>query len=315
MSLPLRSGSGYAESVVSHLVGGLSPPASKLWDSGFDSFEPTPIWGLHDEIHARLGPLVRELCSSAPGIAMHAGACGLGRGRGLLLPGGSKAGKSTLVTALAIHREAHVVGDDVVLVGANGVEGIGAPLAIRRNSPFWPCARDLWFADDSERVLVRPEDLGCAEMSYSTTIDVVVFPQMTPDSVGLEALSAPATFCRLMGSLMRKVTALEVLVVARMATDCPGYSMTYSDVQTSLRLCDEALADTMQPIDLKPGLLEPPELEGLSDDVVGIRFGDDVVLLIPSSREVVHLREWEPGHVLSTTARQQLRQRFALEKQ
>ena len=256
------------------------------------------------------------LCGSLPGIPVHAAACVLGDGRGVLIPANTHSGKSTLVASMLARWGARFIADDRIWLNDGVASGFGAPIAVRAGSPFWAHAQALWPNDDSERLLLRPVDLGAPAWVREGTIDRLVFPRFEQGARGFMRLGAPEAFCRMVGSLFRKCSPTELLALATLATRCPAVSITYGDVDTSLQLLGqflqspEAVPAEAEPAEAVPELLDPLELqEGeFASNIEGIRFGAHVVVWNGAMGQLVSLGSWSGGPLADGAAHDQLRE-------
>ena len=244
------------------------------------------------------------------GTAVHAGACVLPNGTGLLLPGSSKSGKSTVVAALLMASSARYISDDVVWLHQGVMSGFGAPIAVRPTSPFWGSARTIWPEEVSERLLVRPSDLTAASPLSEGPVHLVVFPDYRDGLRRLELIGAPEAFCRIVGSLFRKPSSAELLALGELVTRCPAAVVTYDDCTSVFELCRQfldAAADTKP--DKSPVWIAPNELGAgeFAPNIEGMRFGDDVVVWNCDMGQLVSLGSWAGGPFPPGDAYDQLR--------
>jgi hypothetical protein len=250
---------------------------------------------VHHDLRLRLRPAVRAAAAGGAGIAVHAAACSVEGGTGFLLPGRTRSGKSTLALALAVERRATLLSDDVVRLDGRRAHGAGTPVSVRRDSPYWDVARQLWYADDVERLLVRPDDVGGVPPAPDTDVDIVVFPLYGRPS-GLKALTPAAAFCRLASCLIGSATDHDLMALADLVTDVPAYIAGYGGVGEAIALLDEAIAGG--PVvghRAPPAMLSPEETTGFTAEIMGVRFGDEVAAFNAVYGEVVHFTEWPAG--------------------
>ena len=237
---------------------------------------------LHDLLHARLGAATRALRGVRGPSALHAAVVRLADGRGLLLPGPSRSGKSTLALLLARRSGASIVGDDLCWLRRGEATAFGAPVTVRRENPAWKEARALWYADDSERLLVRPVDVGGGALLTSSRADVVVFPRYEPAGPARMVELSPAdVLCRLVSATKWHCPPEMVGELASVAGRVVAAELHAPDGDESWRLTEEVLrsAPRRHPDRARDVDRDDLERSGLRTDVVGIRFGGDVVLL------------------------------------
>jgi hypothetical protein len=237
----------------------------------------------HDDLRLALRRAVRAACRASQGVTLHA-AGAVADGRGLLFPADSGSGKSTLVVALARERADAVISDDLVVVDGSVMQGFGIPITVRTTSPYRSIAADLWYADTSDRLLVRSEDVGGRPGRSRAPIHAIIFPQFdasrTPER---RSMSAAQTFGRMMASVVDPTDDGRIDQLATLCALVPAYRISYPDVASSLRLLDELqhLPSVASP---PPVWLTNQELEGATVEIRGVRFGDDEVVLFHSGR-------------------------------
>ena len=255
---------------------------------------------IHDDVRHELARVDRLLRERRSGVPFHAAACRLAGGRGLMLPGHSRSGKSTLTLALGLQERAHVVSDDTVWLDEEGVaRGYGRPLTVREGSPFWGPASSLYEPGSYRaHVLVLPEDLGAEPMLPSVRVDVILFPTYRPGGSTLRQLSPVASLCRLLASVLRPVDATELAGVARVVCSAASVAVGYSSLVESLELCRRSL-DVPPSAGAAPSVLSEAELGDLAGEVIGVRVGDGAALLNRRLGEVAHLESWPEGSELS----------------
>lgn len=286
-----RSRPPTASDVVEHLSADLTPEARATW-AGLVPLEADTREGLHDRVRAHVTAVVRALRHTRPGVPLHAGACALEGEVCILLPGRSGAGKSTLVAALTT-RGAEAVSDDTVWVEGCEVSGVGAPMALRRGNPMWQRASELWHADDSERLLVRPSDLS-GSSRLRGHISWLIYPTHAPDGGSSQELSAAESFCRLVSMVMRRLTDQELLALAALTSSRPSASITYHDSARAIELCTGLVERHQRSPAVEPQQIHSDVLRGagFQPDIAGIQFGEDAALWRPSATTVICLRSW-----------------------
>jgi hypothetical protein len=248
---------------------------------------------LHDRVRLALRGAARA-ATGGPGVRLHAAACRLPGSLGLLLPGRTGTGKSTLVAALAHLRGAGVVADDSVRVWRGSAVGNGTPIVVRSGSPMWPVARGLWYADDGDRVVVRPDDIG-GTVEYETTIDVIVVPRFG-EPCSLAQLSPASSFAWMCSMLLAPATDDDLAELAVQAAAVPSYTMGYDSFDGGLGAVDEvATVVGSWRRGGSPRVLRRDETDGITGAVWGARFDDEVVLVNRSTNQAVHLAEWPDG--------------------
>ena len=169
----------------------------------------------HASLHRHLGAISRTLRTARSGVPLHASACVLADGRGVLAAGNTEAGKSTLVALLGARSGATFVSDNTVWLEGTRVTSFGAPLAIRSTSPFAAQAQMTPYGAGADRVMVAAADLGIGSVSDHTNVAVLLFPSFGPGPASAEPVSAVEAFCRLVGSLLRSCSDDELLTDRR----------------------------------------------------------------------------------------------------
>lgn len=135
---------------------------------------------------------------AAPGVAfVHAGVVAIG-GRGLMVPGSSLSGKSTLIAAL-LRAGATYLSDECAVIGTDG-----------RVAPY---ARPLVLRTDGGQVRTTPGELGARTAEDPVRVDAVLFTQFTAGLVfSPERLSSADAMLRLLahcpGAQVRPVDTL-----------------------------------------------------------------------------------------------------------
>lgn len=247
----------------------------------------------HDTLHRDLGRVRRRLLVERSGIPFHAAACVFAGGVGMMIPGHSHAGKSTLVTGLCTWGNAHLISDDTVWLKGASARGIGAPISIRTASPFWPAVRQRWHADDSDRLLFLPEDLGGPPIIESGEIGTIAFPALGSPSAGVNHISSAEAFCRLITAMLRPCTVEEYLDVAKVAATSSSAVLAFDSVDDSLRIAasfaEEGCRRDVEIRQLSPDVLSSADFFA---DVAGIQFDEDAVLWRASRGAVVLLTGW-----------------------
>jgi len=284
------------DAVVDHLVASLPRHLQCRVVAALGSSTPPSA---HDAVRLALAPLLRSGIGAVDGLPLHAACCRVDfpdQGQlGLLLPGRSRSGKSTLAALFAHHLSAAVVSDDITWLDHDVGQGVRAPIALRPDNPLWPIASALWYAESpTERLLVLPEDLG-GSSSRTSRIDAVVFPEWGTD-IGRTQVSAAASFCRLCANLMSPTDRSSLLRLAEFATRVPAHSIGYATSVEALSLFDATLqADDLEP-PVSASLMTDDELANFRYEVWGIRFGEDEVALFnPTVNQVVRLAGWPKG--------------------
>lgn len=261
----------------------------------------------HHQLHELLGSIGRRLRSSRAGVPVHAGLCTL-EGTGVFAVGATGSGKSTLITLLG-RRGATFVSDDTVWVHDRTGEGFGAPLSIRRASPFHAEARALPYADDGDRLIVRPTDLGVSSRAESATIDLLVFPTYSVGDASCEAISPAAAFCRLVAAALRPCSPADYATMATLAADCAAATITYPDSDESLAMLERARRLSppagVQAVAIDRGSLDEM---GFGANAAAMRFGDEVAVWSAATGQIVHI-DGVPanGDLEGTLAFEQLR--------
>ena len=297
-----------SDRALDHLLADLSADAQIEWQAVAARGGGRRPGGLHEWLHGRLGAVGRRLRQSRPGAPLHAGGCRLPDGRGLLVVGRTRSGKSTLSVLLGVRLGANVFSDDMVWVDGGSARGFGAPVTIRNDSPWWSRARTLWYADDGERMLARLPDLGApAAPTSAVTADVVVFPRLTEADAAVRELEPAETFCRLVDALRGPCTPDSMGNLAALAARCPATTLDAPDLATSERLLDAWTAATRsQRTSFEPVDAAELAAAGFGNDVGAFRFGDDVALWSSAAGKTVHIRGWAGPLVVPPALTEQL---------
>lgn len=297
--------------VVDHLLADLADDARPVWrdlisrpDPHFDHMR------LHDGLHARIGALTRSYRRSRSGLPIHAAQCTLPDGRGVTILGPTGSGKSTLAILLGCDLGATLVSDDTIWLRADGVESLGVPVSIRSRSPFRDTAAQLWYADESERLLARADDLGVPGVRRFGTVDMIVVPRFAPTD-GLRSvsmLSSAEVFCHLATSLLRSASHAEINFVAQVAATVPAAVIHFADAAASTELCREFFQAPAIHKDVGVVRLsaEDRTQAGLCRDVEGLVFGHEAALWRPPSDQLVLVKQWTNESLRNTAAGDQL---------
>lgn len=289
--------------IVDHLLEDLAEDARRIWLGSASTWGDVDEARVHDAVHSRLGAVTRILRRDRAGLPVHAALCTLPDGRGVSVLGPTGAGKSTLATSLGTELGATLVSDDTIWLEADGAESVGAPVAIRPNSPFRKAASELWYADESDRLLVRGVDLGIEGVRRSGPIDMLVMPHFDPSRTALEPVSPGNAFCHLAGSLLRSASRAEIDHLADLAGSLPAAAIHYGDVGESIDLCRRFFELPVAPGCVPVHLSEDDRLRsGLCRDVEGLRFGHEAALWRPPSGQLLLVRHWTGGPLRETPA-------------
>jgi hypothetical protein len=293
--------------VIEHLLADLADDARAVHEAQGDLPRrgDAPPARLHDAVHARLGAIGRSLRDTRSGVPIHAAACIVADGRGLILPGHTRSGKSTTAAALGTAWQAILTSDDTIWLDGSRATSIGAPLAVRPESPFRTQARALWHADDSSRLLVRTTDIGAPPMRTSGPVDVLGFLSYSPmGEAGRRVVPPVEAFCRLTTALLRTCSDEELVDLARLAARCPASALAYTDVESSLRLCAELLETSPKTLTTEVSMLDADQLRtaGCRPGVSGMRFDEDVALWSRSRGQIAYVSGWAGGALCHTPA-------------
>jgi hypothetical protein len=144
--------------------------------------------------------------TAAPGVAfVHAGVVAIG-GRGLMVPGSSLSGKSTLVAAL-LRAGATYLSDECAVIGPDG-----------RVAPY---ARPLVLRTDGRQVRTNPSQFGAHAAEAPVRVDALLFTQFTAGGAfSPERLSSADAILRLLAHCPgAQVRPVETLARLRMLTN------------------------------------------------------------------------------------------------
>jgi hypothetical protein len=177
---------------------------------------------------------------SVGGLLFHAATLGW-RGRGLLLPGKSGAGKTTLSGWLST-RGFRYLTDELSFVpdGSQRIEAFPRPLNIKHSGRHALRGHlDLGSSSETltsrEVVLAQPMDVRAPDSVDSTSpLALIVFPRYRQDAeVALTPLSGGQTGLRLMACLLnaRNLPAHGFPSVTELARRIPAYELAYSGVE------------------------------------------------------------------------------------
>jgi hypothetical protein len=172
------------------------------------------------------------------GLLFHSGALAW-KGKGLLLPGGIAAGKTTLTLWLATRGFSYLT-DELVYVkdGANTFLSFTRPLNLKAPSRTI-LQNDFDLGNNREYVLstvlgdlISPVLFSSGERRGETPLSLIIFPRYSPgrDFI-LRPLSKAQGGLELMKCLVnaRNLPAHGFPEIARLAKTVPAYSMSYSD--------------------------------------------------------------------------------------
>ncbi|MBT2398268.1 hypothetical protein [Streptomyces sp. ISL-100] len=154
--------------------------------------------------------VIREVvlrCAEHRGWTAFHAAAGTVDGHGVLIAGASGAGKTTVLTALAAHRRADLIGSDRVLVTESATNVVGVPISVRiaggtlsalapnRNLPPHSLLPTGFGA--TRKASCTPHDFAhafAARVRESAPLRLVVLPRLTDDDQEVSiAFPCPAT--------------------------------------------------------------------------------------------------------------------------
>ncbi|MDH3375624.1 MAG: hypothetical protein OEQ39_01470 [Gammaproteobacteria bacterium] len=174
---------------------------------------------------------------SRGGLVFHAGAVSWD-GAGVLLPGKTGAGKTTL-TAWLVARGLNYLTDELIYIktGANRFDAFTRPLNVK--AAALPLLQDEFAIDPAEHgslvcqqaTLVPHRALNAQQHREQPLLRLVVFPEYVRDGYfRVERLSAAQTGLRLMGCLVnaRNLDGHGFDEVARLSRSITAYSLQYS---------------------------------------------------------------------------------------
>ena len=289
-----------------HLTDLLHDDARPHWDRRRGAAGPGN--GSHEMLHRLLSGVKRDLRRDRGQCGVHAGAVLTTRGA-LLLVGPTGSGKSTLTMDLGVHLGAAIISDDLVWLDGLLVRGFGSPVALRRTNCHFEAARDLWYATDEDRLLVRPDDLGIPVENEARNVAVVVLPRFDtslPADAG--RLSGAEAFLELIRSSLGKLEPTAVDQMAMLAGTVPTVRVVYPDAATAVEMCDRVLDDAPAFEKVVPRHLTTEDTDrlGLPRHMRGIVFEDSAVLWSTMRQAVVHVEGWDGGPHLGPEARRTL---------
>jgi hypothetical protein len=186
--------------------------------------------------HFLLDAVQRRLAEQSCGGALFHAATVARRGRAILMPGASRAGKSNLAAWLA-GSGFDLLGDELAFIRLGGirVEGFTTPVTIKEEGRAVLAAwlgGDTPPANPTSRFLVAPEQLNPANVRKPAELAALLFPSYEAGAeFELVTLSKADAAIRLMGSL----TNGSVLPnggfddIVRLAKTLPAYALRYSD--------------------------------------------------------------------------------------
>lgn len=188
---------------------------------------------------ALLGETQRCLAEgNRSGLLLHA-ACVSKEGRGVILPGQSGAGKTTLAAWLSTHGFEYL-SDELVFVrtGSRRVEGFLRPLDVKAEGRRVLAPVIDFEATDAvlpapDGFLVFPRRLAAVGAPAEADACVLIFPSYSPGvATRIEPISQARAAMLLMGCLInaRNLPGHGLEEVARLARALPAYSLTYDDL-------------------------------------------------------------------------------------
>jgi hypothetical protein len=189
---------------------------------------------------------------SSGGMVFHAAAVAH-NGRGVLLPGNSGAGKTSLAAWLAVHGFDYLT-DELVWVPQDSQElrSFTRPLNFKLAArPLW----EAWYQTTSAEVwtgpqgdLVMPAVFNSARHLDAPQIDLIIFPSYTSDAAfTLQPLTKAQAGLQLLQCLVnaRNVPEYGLPAVAQLARHAPAYRLNYASFDP-LAPHIQALVDSIQ---------------------------------------------------------------------
>lgn len=165
-------------------------------------------------------------------------------GMGVILPGATGSGKSTFAAWHALHGYDFLT-DELVAVSPDGASmwGFVRPIRLRTGSGFLlpylsqkTKSEQLFDQLEDGAVLVNPESLGAANITYKAKPSLIVFPQFaTEPQVTVKTLSVGETVFRLMQLMLNgRGRVNDVLPpIAAIARRVPAVAIQYNDMTLS----------------------------------------------------------------------------------
>jgi hypothetical protein len=185
-----------------------------------------------------LGHTCHDLADrSHGGLLFHSGALAW-KGKGLLLPGGIAAGKTTLTLWLTM-KGLHYLTDEMVYVrdGANTFQAFTRPMNLK--APSRTVLKDRFDLErhasqmfsTMESDLISPTFINSSSAAGQTPLSLVIFPRYSPASAfNLRPLSKAQAGLELMRCLVnaRNLPDHGFPEISRLVKMIPAYQMTYS---------------------------------------------------------------------------------------
>lgn len=175
---------------------------------------------------------------SQGGLALHAAGVS-SAGRGLLIPGATRSGKSTLAAWL-LHIGLDYLSDEMVFIptGTSQLEGYPRPVCLKPNS--WPVLEGIFDPSPARdhalhtswADIVPPAMLGKGQVIQAAQLDRLIFPHYQEQSEGLvERLSKAQAGLALMECLVngRNLPEHGFAEIVRLVQVAPAYRLIYSD--------------------------------------------------------------------------------------
>ncbi len=191
---------------------------------------------------------------SREGLLLHSAAVQMS-GQGIILPGKTGAGKSTLTAWLLSHGCRYLTDEMVHIANeSDTISGFARPITIKAPArqlllellkEDWPPGGML----QSEPIyMVSPELFGAQILAGDSPLDLIIFPRYQPDQkVEIRQLSKALTAFELMKCLAnaRNLTDHGFSEAVRLAAATPAYSLSYGDTEQAGRSVSQLLGDLL----------------------------------------------------------------------
>lgn len=215
----------------------------------------------------------------------------------LLIIGTSFAGKSTLVAKLVTEGWRYL-SDEQVGIGRHGeLLAFPRPITLRRDS--WPLFAELGLADSAraspDRVEVSPTAFGIVDRSDPATPTLVICPDASSDTFGVERLTTAETLALFVSDSMDLERAGDAGrdAMLALAESAPGYRISGRDLDQKVRAIAELAATAKSPGPAREHEIATPDEPGVRvNGTQGWLFADgSSALYEPVSGALVRLDE------------------------
>lgn len=187
---------------------------------------------------------------SRGGLLLHSAAV-QAAGKGIILPGETGSGKSTLTAWLISHGYRYLTDELIYIANStNTVNGFARPLSIK--SPARPLLLDILKGEKPKSEMLRsepvdmiaPELFGAEIVEGDSSFGLIIFPQYQPEvKIEMRQLSKAQAAFELMKCLAnaRNLPQHGMAEVVRLVESTPAYHLVYNNLERAGQLIQEVL--------------------------------------------------------------------------